>query len=194
MYQKDAPFHADDPYYKIYHFWLNGINFYTGQRPKRFLRNMTTIQANKIKEGDILAYNPTRELLQTKYLLAPDATPPLSIGAIYPMNFTLESKSANQKIFSHQGRKIILNFDKNDSVNIVISSDTPLTKDYFILFKLHTQSGDYSHQTFFPFKKGFIWHVSSDRGYFNNIEGIILLNFEPEDFHFQSRGDQGSQS
>ena len=192
MYQKDAPFHVDDPYYKIYHFWLNGINFYTGQRPQRFLRNITTAQANKLKAGDVLAYNPVHELLQTKYLPPPDATPPLSIGTIHPMNFSLESKSANQKIFSHRGRKIILNFNKNNTVNIVISSDTPLTADYFILFKLQTQSEDFSRQTFFPFKKGFIWHVSSDRGYFNDIEGIILLNFEPENFHFMSSGVQSS--
>jgi len=110
------------------------------------------------------------------------------------MNFSVESKSANQKIFSHQGKKIILNFNKNNTVNIVISSDTPLTADYFILFKMRTQSEDISQQNLFPFKKGFIWHVSSDRGYFNNIEGIILLNFKTKDFHFRSRGAQSSQS
>jgi len=193
MYQKDAPFHPDDSYYKIYHFWLNGISYYTDQRPGRFLKNMTKKQANDLKEGDTLVYNPVFELLQTKYLPSPDTTPPLSIGKIYPTSFILEMKSDNQKIFSHQGRKIILNFDQEKAFTIGISGEIPLTRDYFILFKMGSPPKDFSPQTLFPFKKGFTWSIASDSHYFINIEEIMLINFESEDFHYWGNNVPKSQ-
>jgi len=102
-------------------------------------------------------------------------------------------KSDNQKIFSHLGRRIILNFDQEKAFTIGISNETPLTRDYFILFKMGSPPKDFSPQTLFPFKKGFTWSVASDRHYFNNIEGIMLINFESEDFHYRGNNVRKSQ-
>ncbi len=187
MYQKDAPFHPDDPFYKIYHFWVNGINFYTGKTPKVFLNHTHYSWVNSIKSGDTLVYDPVLIPLQTKFLPDPKNIPPLSIGKIYPLKFTLDSESETKKTFLHEKRRIELHYNKKDSFSIKITQSTPLTQHYFIWFNLGAApdlpSGS-PRKTLFHFTNNLIWNVESEREYFDSIEELALLNFESEEFFF----------
>jgi hypothetical protein len=185
MYENDAPFHTDDPYYRIYHFWVNGVNFHTNQRPQRLLKNMTPAQADELKDEDVLIFNPVFELLQTNYLPPSDSTPPLKVGKIFTKRFDLEQESGNQKIFNNLGKSITLDFNAKDTTRINISNEVHLTDHYFLLVYLKNAGDGYFPQTLFPFQKGYVWEISANKNYFDDIASIMLINYDSKDLHFK---------
>ncbi len=187
MYQKEAPFHPKDPYYKIYHFWATGITFYTGKTPKLFHNKMHYSWIDSINDGDILVYDPLHFVLETAFLIPPEKIPPLSVGKIFPMKFTLDTESGNKKIFVSKGNQIELDFNKEDAFTIKITGETPLTQKYFIWFKLEPTPNlpsSSKSKAIYQFSNNLIWIVESKRDYFDSIKEVALLNFESEDFYF----------
>ncbi|MGV7221351.1 MAG: glycosyltransferase family 39 protein [Nitrospinales bacterium] len=186
-YQSDAPFHIEDPFYKIYHYWVNGITFYTGKTPKTFLNNVHYSWLNSINSGDILIYNPIRIALQTKFLPHPEEIPPLSIGKVFPMKFFLANESENQKIFINKDRQIELNFDQNNSFSIVIDKNIPISQNYFLWLKLDESGSKAINQnskTIYKFIDNTNWKIASNQEYFDRIKELAIINYEPEDFYY----------
>jgi len=186
-YQEDAPFHYEDPFYKIYHYWVNGINFYTGNTPKTFLNDVHYSWIDSITDGDILIYNPILIALQTKFLPPPEAIPPLFIGKVSIKKFVFLEESRNKKVFLNNGNKIELRFENPNTFSIIFSPNTPLTQHYFLWFKLNLSPKKLSNSNYkaiYKFSGNRIWKVESSKEYFNSISELAILNYDSEEFYF----------
>jgi hypothetical protein len=197
IYQDGDDLHPKDEYYKIYHYGLNGLSFFSD----RYFNGIPSISFNGItiisdyensramRDGDVMVYSAVPMISRQWYSPLPLDLQPLRVGKVGRKVLPLVDQSQNVKTFADKdGRsRMVLTFHDPDTLEVDREDVGSSAPSSFLWFKRRGDERGLGEEVLFFFNdnrpKRELHSLTKD--YFDQIEEVTELSYDAEEFHLE---------